>query len=30
MGGKVKVESEEGIGSTFSVTFKVMCKIQGT
>lgn len=27
MGGKVLVESEEGKGSTFSVTFKVMCKI---
>jgi hypothetical protein len=27
MGGKVVVESEEGKGSTFSVTFKVMCKI---
>jgi hypothetical protein len=29
MGGKVLVESEEGKGSTFSVTFKVMCKISG-
>ena len=27
MGGKVLVESEVGKGSTFSVTFKVMCKI---
>ena len=27
MGGKVIVESEEGKGSTFSMTFKVMCKV---
>jgi len=28
MGGKVIVESEIGKGSIFSMTFKVMCKIQ--
>jgi hypothetical protein len=27
MGGKVIVESELGKGSTFSMTFKVMCKV---
>ena len=27
MGGTVKVESVVGEGSTFSITFKVMCKL---
>jgi len=27
MGGTVKVESEVGVGSTFSIIFKVMCKL---
>ena len=30
MGGKVLAESEVGKGSTFSVTFKVMCKISAS
>ena len=27
MGGTVKVQSEEGKGSIFSIIFKVMCKV---
>ena len=27
MGGKVKVSSEVGVGSIFSVEFKTMCKV---
>jgi signal transduction histidine kinase len=27
MGGSVKVESELGVGTTFKIIFKVMCKV---